>query len=67
MGRSCRSCSVVDLPLAAVAEDARMRALERLYLRREVVDDLIRSLECYEETSVRRAPCVSITSAPKCS
>jgi len=43
-----------------------MRALERLYLRREVVEDLIRSLESYEEMSEQRAPCVSITSAAKC-
>jgi hypothetical protein len=67
MGRSCASCSVVDMPMSAVAEEARMRALERLYLRREAVEELIRSLECYEETSGRRAPCVSITSATTCS
>jgi hypothetical protein len=53
--------------IAPVAEDARRRALERLYLRRAAVDDLIRSLEAYQQTTPRRAPCIPINAPRKCS
>ena len=44
----------------------RQRALERLYVRREAVDQLIRSLEVYEQLGHnRRAP--SIQSARRAS
>jgi hypothetical protein len=47
-------------------EEVRLRALERLYLRREAVDALIRSLEAYQQTEARKAPCVSISAGRKC-
>ena len=50
-----------------VDEDVRLRALERLYLRREAVDALIRSLEAYQEAAPRKAPCIPINAARKCS
>ena len=42
-------------------DDIRMRALERLYARREAVDSLISSLEDYQSVKVARAECVPIT------
>jgi len=43
-------------------DELRNRALARLYSRRAVVDDLIRSLENYERVPLRlqRAQCVPI-------
>jgi hypothetical protein len=67
MRRSDAACPVLDMPLPAVAEEARLRALERLYLRRDTVDELIRSLQAYEDRTERRAPCISISAARKCS
>jgi hypothetical protein len=49
-----------------LAEDVRLRALERLYLRREAVDALIRSLEAYQSAGVRKAPCIPISAGRKC-
>jgi len=48
-------------------EMLRRQALERLYERRETVDNLIRSLEDYQraQTSSERA-CVVITARRKC-
>jgi hypothetical protein len=67
MRRSDAACPVLEIG-PAVDEGARLRALERLYLRREVVDELIRSLETYKETGERRhAPCIPISGARKCS
>jgi hypothetical protein len=52
--------------LSASSEDFRVRALERLYLRREAVNDLIRSLEIYAQAGpTRRSPCISITAGRK--
>jgi hypothetical protein len=48
-------------------DDVRTRALERLYLRREAVDALIRSLETYQQTEAHRARCVSISAGRTCS
>jgi predicted nucleic acid-binding protein len=47
-------------------DELRNRALERLYTRRAVVDELIRSLETYERFPVRKGPaqCIPIR---KCS
>ena len=45
----------------------RREALERLYERREVVDDLIRSLEDYQRQVPRKAPCVPFSVAARCS
>ena len=42
-------------------DDIRMRALERLYARREAVDTLISSLEDYQSVKTERAECVPIT------
>jgi hypothetical protein len=47
-------------------EDVRLRALERLYLRREAVDTLIRSLEAYQRSESRKAPCIPINVERKC-
>ena len=48
--------------------EMRLRALNRLYARRDAVDALIRSLELYERTQrAQRASCVPITSEQKCS
>lgn len=50
------------------SEDIRLRALERLYLRREAVDELIRSLEHYQGETDHLAPCIPISvAARKCS
>ena len=46
----------------------RRRALERLYERRATVDDLIDSLERYQqERQQTLAPCIDITVGRKCS
>jgi len=64
------------LPSPASAERSRLmpvdvlrrQALERLYERREVVENLIRSLEDYERARTARRPaCVDISSRRKCS
>jgi hypothetical protein len=62
MARSLAARLKAETPLFANSADLRVRALERLYLRRTAVDDLIRSLESYEQSAeVHRAPCVSIS------
>jgi hypothetical protein len=48
-------------------DDIRLRALERLYLRREAVDALIRSLEAYQQREAEKARAVPISPARKCS
>jgi hypothetical protein len=50
-------------PPKRTADEIRIRALERLYTRRAVVDDLIRSLENYERFPIRKGPtqCIPIT------
>lgn len=46
----------------------RRRALDRLYQRREAVDDLIQSLEVYlKSKESRRAQCIEFVSARRCS
>jgi hypothetical protein len=50
------------------ADLIRKRALERLYERRDVVEDLIRSLEGYEQChKACAAACVELSAARKCS
>lgn len=65
----------LTLPSPASAERSRLmpvevlrrQALERLYERRETVDNLIRSLEDYQRAqSQTRPPCVEISSRRKC-
>jgi hypothetical protein len=52
----------------ATIDEIRIRALNRLYARRDAVDTLIRSLEVYEGTQQRRqACCIPITAEQKCS
>jgi hypothetical protein len=46
-------------------EQLRLRALERLYLCREAVDALIRSLEAYQQAETHKAPCVPINAGRK--
>ena len=46
----------------------RRQALERLYRRRDAVENLIRSLETYQESQTRkRAVCLSINATRKSS
>ncbi|PWU12133.1 MAG: hypothetical protein C5B51_01250 [Terriglobia bacterium] len=45
----------------------RRQALERLYRRRETVENLIRSLEDYQRLKTADRPCVDISAARKCS
>jgi hypothetical protein len=45
----------------------RERALERLYARRDAVDDLIRSLEQYQSQSGDESDCIEFTPGRKCS
>ena len=47
----------------------RERALERLYERRAAVEDLIRSLEDYQQCghARHRAECIELTAAGRCS
>jgi hypothetical protein len=46
----------------------RRRALERLYERRDAVEDLIRSLEGYKQChKVCAAECIDFSAARKCS
>jgi len=47
--------------------ELRRQALVRLYQRRDVVDDLIRSLETYSEMKENLANCIDLRSALKCS
>jgi hypothetical protein len=57
-----------DRVRASFTDDIRRRALERLYERRDAVEDLIRSLEGYEQChNARRAACIEFTGARKCS
>lgn len=48
--------------------ELRREALDRLYRRRDAVDDLIRSLENYTEAQKTRiARCIEFSSGLKCS
>lgn len=66
----------LTLPSPASAQRSRLvpvdalrrQALERLYQRRETVENLIRSLEDYERSkTIAQAPCLDISSHRKCS
>jgi len=65
----------LTLPSPASAERSRLmpvdllrrQALERLYLRRETVDNLIRSLENYQQSKTAAPPvCIAITDRRTC-
>jgi hypothetical protein len=61
MARPLPSLAIAEMPISAISEDPRVHALQRLYRRRELVDELISSLELYQETkTVKRAPCIAI-------
>jgi hypothetical protein len=49
------------------SDEMRRRALERLYMRRAAVDELIISLQNYQETQRAKAPCIPFNEARKCS
>jgi hypothetical protein len=66
----------ITLPAPSSAERVRLlslgtlrrRALERLYERRDVVEDLIMSLEGYQQCrKVRAAECIDFSAVRKCS
>jgi hypothetical protein len=68
--------TTVPLPLASTEERSRLlsmdlirsRALDRLYQRREAVQNLIRALEDYQKSrETRMAHCISFSSLRKCS
>jgi hypothetical protein len=48
------------------SDEMRRRALERLYMRKAAVDQLILSLQNYQKVQ-RKAPCIPFTAARKCS
>ena len=48
-------------------EEVRRRALERLYLRKAAVDELILSLQKYQKAQGAKAPCIPFSAARKCS
>jgi hypothetical protein len=66
MAQSSRKVAVEEDDLSTVTEEIRLRALDRLYLRREAVDALIRSLEAYQNCEPRKAPVISINAARMC-
>ncbi len=68
--------TLITLPHASTEERSRLlsvdlirnRALERLYERREAVQNLIRALEDYQQSRAQRmAECISFSSLRKCS
>ena len=54
-------------PALESIDDLRTRALQRLYMRRESVEALIRSLEEYESGTLPLAPCIPISAGWKSS
>ena len=47
-------------------QEIRLRALQRLYVRREAVEELIRSLEVYQESDLKKTPVIPINAARMC-
>lgn len=47
--------------------EVRRRALERLYLRKAAVDELILSLQNYQKMQRAKAACIPFSAARKCS
>jgi hypothetical protein len=61
MARHLQAMATVAMPIGT-AEDLRVQALQRLYRRREMVDELIQTLELYQEAErPRKAACVPIS------
>jgi hypothetical protein len=48
-------------------DEVRRRALERLYLRKAAVDELIESLQNYQRAQRAKAPVMPFSVARKCS
>lgn len=67
MAHRASALALTVTPLPPTEKELRLRALERLYLRREAVDELIRSLENYQKAAPRLAPCIPFNAARKCS
>ncbi len=69
MAQPYSALAVVKTPVPTASDDLRADALRRLYMRRETVDELIRSLEQYQlyEGGRRqgRAVCIPINASPK--
>ncbi len=64
-----RPIATASIPVCRVThvEYIRLRALERLYARRDALDDLIRSLQDYDAASTaRRAQCIPISVGRRC-
>ena len=71
MARSLPAPAIAETLFPAIDDEIRLAALDRLYTRRETVDELIRSLELYElekrsqSPGRRLAPCIPINVSPK--
>jgi hypothetical protein len=62
------SPSIADRSRSLASDIVRRRALQRLYEQKAAVDELISSLELYQnQQQKQRAKCVQINAAPKCS
>ena len=66
MANSSTKAAVERNDISTVTEEIRIRALDRLYLRREAVDALIRSLEAYQSCERRRAAVIPINAVRMC-
>ncbi len=61
MARHHSALAAVAMP-TGTADDLRVQALQRLYRRRDLVDELIQTLEQYErEQAPRLAACIPIS------
>ena len=49
------------------SDEMRRRALDRLYLRKAAVDELILSLQNYQRTKREKAPVIPFSVVRKCS
>lgn len=67
MLRSSTLLAVEETLAVPNRDEIRLRALERLYMRRDAVDELIRSLEAYQQVEGSKARCIPINAARKCS
>jgi hypothetical protein len=67
MAQAPAPLKVMESSIPSTVEDLRVQALQRLYMRREAVDELIRSLQKYAEKAPRKAPCIPFSAARKCS
>jgi len=62
------SRSTAERSRSLASDHVRQRALQRLYEKKAAVEELIWSLEQYQNTQQKhRAECVEINAAPRCS